>query len=420
MKNQNTIGEKLRQLRTKEGISQAELAKAIFVKNTTVSNWENGTRQIHINSLKLICVYFGVTLDYFQDITDLQKINQRTLPLKPIIAASASVALAVSVGVVLLSGPTGLINDACYGEENCYLIDDPSIVNELESRNLSGGLMTNVEMDLVFTHLEQFLLNENSDVNLGLVGLLNGLDYPNANLYYVQRMLYHQDPSGIPNWIFDLRSINQELNQYTLYQGNKLIVYKVGPERFIYEVYSDRAYTLTIDLSLNAFYWQDVKFIPPLTMLDDFLNNRYQEQTVRLVDMGEFYFFEDLSVTEVNESFFTGSHTQGRFGFYHRNTHQYYIAYLIASYSVANYTFELSFQHREGVIPVREYRFSLLNPFEGTYASFIDFVSHESNIRVYDGGNNDDGRDVDLFNNDIIPLLAAMGDRPLHLFIEQR
>jgi transcriptional regulator with XRE-family HTH domain len=156
MKNQNTIGEKLRQLRTKEGISQAELAKAIFVKNTTVSNWENGTRQIHINSLKLICVYFGVTLDYFQDKSDLQKINQRTLPLKPIIAASASVALAVSVGVVVLSGPTGLINDACYGEENCYLIDDPSIVNELESRNLSGGLMTNVEMDLVLRTLNNF------------------------------------------------------------------------------------------------------------------------------------------------------------------------------------------------------------------------------------------------------------------------
>ena len=64
MNNQNVIGEKLRQLRVKRKISQAKLAKSIFVKNTTISNWENGSRQIHINSLKLICVYFDVPLIY--------------------------------------------------------------------------------------------------------------------------------------------------------------------------------------------------------------------------------------------------------------------------------------------------------------------------------------------------------------------
>ncbi|MBM3909347.1 MAG: helix-turn-helix transcriptional regulator [Firmicutes bacterium] len=419
MNPQNIIGEKLRQLRTKKGISQAELAKAIFVNNTTISNWEKGTRQIHVNSLKLICVYFGVTLDYFHDKNELQQIQQRSIPIKPIIAASASVALAVSVGVVLLGGPTGLINDACYGEENCYVIDDPSIVSELESRNLSGGLMTNIEMELVLTHLEQYLLNEDSEVNLGLVGLLNGLDFPNSNLYFVQRMLYHNDPAGIPNWIFDLRTINQNLHQYTLYEGDKFIVYKVGPERFMYEIYSDNAYTLTIDLSLNAFYWQDVKFVPPLVVFDNFLQQRYEEQTINLLDMNEFYFFEDLSVTEVNETFFVGSHTQGKFGFYHRTSHQYVIVYLIASYSVGGYTFEVSIQHREGVSPVHEYRFSLLNNFEGTYQSFVNFVADGNNIRLYDDGS-ENGRDLAFFNNDVVPLLVAMGDRPLTLFINQQ
>jgi transcriptional regulator with XRE-family HTH domain len=418
MNQQNIIGEKLRQLRTKRGISQAELAKAIFVKNTTVSNWEKGTRQIHINSLKLICVYFEVPLDYFNDKNELEKLEQKKLPLKPIIAASASVALAVSVGVVLLGGPTGLINDACYGESNCYLINDPSIINELESRNISGGLMTNVEMTLVFEHLEQFLLNENSDVNLGLVGLLNDLGYPDNNLYFVQRMLYHEDPSGIPNDLFNLREINVGLDQYVIHQGDKYILYKIGPDRFKYEVYRDNAYTLTIDLSMNAFYWQDVKFTPPLSMLDKFLNQQYPEQTVSIQDFEPFYFIENLSVFEVNESFFVGSNTQGLFGFYDKINRQYYVGYLIASYGLESYAFELSFQHREGILNSREFRFSFLNNYEGTYEDFPEFVANEENIRLYNDGSSN-GSDMDLFLNDIAPLMQQMGDRPLHLFIEK-
>ncbi len=418
MNKENIIGEKLRQLRTKKGISQAELAKAIFVNNTTISNWEKGTRQIHINSLKLICVYFEVPLDYFNDKDNLDKIQQKKLPLKPIIAASASVALAVSVGVVLLGGPTGLINDACYGEENCYLINDPSIINELESRNISGGLMTNIEMELVFDHLEQFLLNENGEVNLGLVGLLNDLGYPDNNLYYVQRMLYHDDPSGIPNDVFNLRQINEGLDQYVLHQGDKYILYKIGPDRFKYEIYRNHAYTLTIDLSMNAFYWQDVKFTPPLSMLDKFLNQGYPDQSVNIEDLESFYFIENLSVFEVNESFFVGSNTQGLIGFYNKTNRQYYVGYLIASYGLESYSFEFSFQHREGIMNAREFRFSFLTNYEGTFEDFPAFVEDESNIRLYDDGSLN-GRDVDLFFNDIAPLMQQLGDRPLHLFIEK-
>ena len=48
----NTLfAETLRNLRTKKGISQTQLARAMFVNNSTISKWENG---IHLPDAALI------------------------------------------------------------------------------------------------------------------------------------------------------------------------------------------------------------------------------------------------------------------------------------------------------------------------------------------------------------------------------
>ena len=52
MSNPNQIRERLKKIRLERLINQATLAKALFVKNTTISNWENGTRQIHLEALQ--------------------------------------------------------------------------------------------------------------------------------------------------------------------------------------------------------------------------------------------------------------------------------------------------------------------------------------------------------------------------------
>ena len=153
-------------------------------------------------------------------------------------------------------------------------------------------------------------------------------------------------------------------------------------------------------------------------MLDKFLNQQYPEQSVTIQDLENFYFIENLSIFDVNESFFVGSNTQGLFGFYDKTIRQYYVGYLIASYGVESYNFELSFQNREGIMNSREFRFSFLNNYEGTYEDFPAFVANEENIRLYNDGSSN-GRDVDLFFNDVAPLMEQMGDRPLHLFIQQ-
>lgn len=49
--------------RKKAGLTQKELAVKLGVKNTAVSNWENGNNSIDIETLFSACEIFGVTLN---------------------------------------------------------------------------------------------------------------------------------------------------------------------------------------------------------------------------------------------------------------------------------------------------------------------------------------------------------------------
>lgn len=55
--------EKLRELRNSRGLTQEELAEALFVSRTAVSKWEAGRGYPSIDSLKQISRYFSVTID---------------------------------------------------------------------------------------------------------------------------------------------------------------------------------------------------------------------------------------------------------------------------------------------------------------------------------------------------------------------
>ena len=57
------FGEKLQQLRKDKGLTQEELAEALFVSRTAVSKWESGRGYPNIDSLKEISKFFSVTVD---------------------------------------------------------------------------------------------------------------------------------------------------------------------------------------------------------------------------------------------------------------------------------------------------------------------------------------------------------------------
>ena len=57
------FNEKLQELRKSRGLTQEELAEALFVSRTAVSKWESGRGYPSIDSLKEISRYFSVTID---------------------------------------------------------------------------------------------------------------------------------------------------------------------------------------------------------------------------------------------------------------------------------------------------------------------------------------------------------------------
>ena len=55
--------EKIQELRKNRGLTQEELAEALFVSRTAISKWESGRGYPSIDSLKEISRYFSVSID---------------------------------------------------------------------------------------------------------------------------------------------------------------------------------------------------------------------------------------------------------------------------------------------------------------------------------------------------------------------
>lgn len=57
------FNEKLQELRKQKGMTQEELAEALYVSRTAISKWESGRGYPNIDSLKAISRFFSVSLD---------------------------------------------------------------------------------------------------------------------------------------------------------------------------------------------------------------------------------------------------------------------------------------------------------------------------------------------------------------------
>ena len=70
------FNEKLQELRKRSGLTQEELAQALFVSRTAVSKWESGRGYPNIDSLKAISAYFQITVDELLSSSQLLTIAQ--------------------------------------------------------------------------------------------------------------------------------------------------------------------------------------------------------------------------------------------------------------------------------------------------------------------------------------------------------
>ncbi|MDR3215859.1 MAG: helix-turn-helix domain-containing protein [Clostridiaceae bacterium] len=64
------FGEKLKELRLAQGLTQSELAFAIQTSKQNLSRWEKGYFEPDQETLVAIARYFGVTLDYMLGLED--------------------------------------------------------------------------------------------------------------------------------------------------------------------------------------------------------------------------------------------------------------------------------------------------------------------------------------------------------------
>lgn len=68
--NRNTLGERIRQLRTDAGIGQNKLAEDLHVSNASISYWETAKQDPSAEAIFKIAQYFNVSADYLLGITD--------------------------------------------------------------------------------------------------------------------------------------------------------------------------------------------------------------------------------------------------------------------------------------------------------------------------------------------------------------
>lgn len=80
------IGDKLKELRIKNSVSQNKIGEICGVSKATVSSWEKNRTKPSIESIKKICDYFNVSTDYLLnhyvnnnlelELEDLEKIEK--------------------------------------------------------------------------------------------------------------------------------------------------------------------------------------------------------------------------------------------------------------------------------------------------------------------------------------------------------
>lgn len=72
------FNEKLQELRKQKGLTQEELAQALFVSRAAVSKWESGRGYPNIESLKAISKIFSVTVDELLSGEELLTISEES------------------------------------------------------------------------------------------------------------------------------------------------------------------------------------------------------------------------------------------------------------------------------------------------------------------------------------------------------
>ncbi len=114
------FSEKIKELRLKKGISQAELAEKIFVSRSAVAKWENGLGLPSEESLKLLAEFFEVGIDelYSDKTTESVIVSKNVAISKSKKTAIVITAVCLAIIIALIVTVCVVISNVGKGHEN--------------------------------------------------------------------------------------------------------------------------------------------------------------------------------------------------------------------------------------------------------------------------------------------------------------
>lgn len=194
------------------------------------------------------------------------------------------------------------ISDAiedCQNDPECNDVVDSAISDELESRGITGGLMTEEEIIDVQTVLASYIyedieISEKLNQFLQMVVSVAQMNDPAQSdlISDIETELRRMDPNSNSYMeYFDLASKNTELVQLFTQDSTKYILFKTGASSYHYEVQADTIYRFTIDTELNKVYLNDTLLEQPQNMVSELLSGTYTFTNIRFeVDNNIIYY----------------------------------------------------------------------------------------------------------------------------------
>ena len=117
--------DKLRALRTQKGISQQELANAIYVSRSAVAKWENGLGLPSKASLESLIGYFNVESNYFVTEEPEKLIVEKNIQSRRLKNALVASLLVLALLLMLIPLSIPLVNNGWAAQVKNRLIETP-------------------------------------------------------------------------------------------------------------------------------------------------------------------------------------------------------------------------------------------------------------------------------------------------------
>jgi hypothetical protein len=226
--------------------------------------------------------------------------------------------------------------EACKGDPACYEIIDDAIEEELATRGITGGRMTNVEYERVKFFLETYTIGFEEhqynffkmteigqksyylDQHITYASIMASMDLLANDFYYDYGNASNRLIPNLDIFALDIVNPNQKQLFYTgaNFDRVKHVLFKTGSDTYSYEIFGENSYVFSIDLELESIFFRDKRYISPhsiylffkeeLNWEDLFqtpptLINEYFQQESKRFENDKGYFIERMGTNYSND-----------------------------------------------------------------------------------------------------------------------